>query len=114
MVPSANSAIRMRLMVVSPSSRAWSRSDVVAAVGPRRAAAEAPRAGLDEIGEARALLLVERVVNLGERADGRLAHRLHRRVVPREHLAEQHLVEALRAHRLGDVAARRRGLAPRL
>src|ERR1700679_1265531 len=66
----------------------------------------APRSRLDQIGELRALPLVERVVDARAHAHERLAHLLDAAVVAREHLAEQDLVEVALSKGRRDVGAR--------
>src|SRR5580704_8597856 len=110
-VPKAKRAIRMRrrmvvLLVEGPGSHVGA--------GPEGAAAEEAGAGLDHLGDAGALLLVQGVVHLRERADRGLAQLLERGVVPREHLAEEDLVHGGRAHGLREVGPRRLRLAARL
>src|SRR5262245_28525144 len=81
--------------------------DLVAPAGPRP---EKPGTGLDELRQPRALALVERLVHLGQRPERRLAKRLHCGVMPREQLAEEHLVECLRPHGLADTLPGRAAL----
>src|SRR5580704_4129172 len=70
------------------------------------------RAPLDEVGQALTLLRLERVVNLGDQADERLAPVLQDGVVARELLAEQDAVEGAAAKRLHDLLAGAAPLAP--
>src|SRR5690349_13539884 len=80
---------------------------------PTEPAPEA-RPRLDHVGQARPLLVVQRVVHLRHETDERLAHPLELGVVAREQLAQQHGVEAGFAERVGDVAARAARLAAQL
>src|SRR5581483_7268052 len=77
-------------------------------------AAQEARARFDDVGQARALLLVERVMDLGAQAHERAAQPLDRGVVARVELAESDLVEARLAERGRDVAARLAQLAAEL
>src|SRR4051812_20711009 len=72
----------------------------------KRAPAKEARPRFDHVRQARPLLFVERVVNLGREADERLAQPLELGVVAREQLAHHPLVE-------GGLAERARHVGPR-
>src|SRR5204862_1487890 len=91
----------------------WPGSPAIAARPPLPAEPAAPGARplLDQRGQARALLLVEDVVDLGHEPDERLADGLERTIVTGVELAQHHLVEAGLAQDAGQLLARALALA---
>src|SRR5580704_13288911 len=109
-------AIRRRMVILPSGPRAAVCVPSPAPAAPAAFAAVATateaRALLDELGDLRALLLGQRVVDLAERLDGGAPGLADGGVVLHEDVGDRGLVEGLAADHVGEVLTRPLEIAP--